>query len=87
MCLLHPFHVRAMQATRAHVCTHGSTHTSNCNQFLDVVDLPKDVIMKLKLSIEIKPMNMRSKLLTEAKLVEQINKFFIAGMKVVTLAS
>ena len=37
---------------------------------MGVVDSPKGTIIKLKLNIDNKPMNMRLKLLTEAKLVE-----------------
>ena len=58
-------------------------HTGNGNQFMG---LPEGAIVELELSIDKKPTNMQSKVLVEAKLVKQINKY-IAAMDVVTLAA
>ena len=48
---------------------------------MGMVDLPKGAIVMLKLSINKKPMNMHSKLLTEAKLVKQIDKYLYSSHK------
>ena len=45
------------------------------NQFVGMVELPEGAIVELELSIDKKPTNMLSKVLVEAKLVEQINKY------------
>lgn len=50
---------------------------NNCNS----ADYWLAVMVKLKLSIDKKPMNMHSKLLTEAKVVEQIDKYFYSSHK------
>ena len=46
---------------------------------MGVVELPEGAIIELELSINKKPMNMRSKVLMEAKLVELINKYLYSS--------
>ena len=41
---------------------------------MGVVELPEGTIVKLKLKIDRKPMNMRSKVFLEAKLAQKIDK-------------
>ena len=60
-----------MRATRAR----GSKHAGDGNQFLGVVELPEGAIVELELSIDRNPTNMRSKMLIEAELAEQIDKY------------
>ena len=58
------------------------------NQFMGVIKLPKCAIIELELSIDKKLMNMWSKVLIQAELVEQINKqYYIAATNVMTLAA
>ena len=54
--------------------THGSKYAGSGNQFMGVVEL-------LELSINKKPMSMRLKVLIEAKLVEQIDKYLYSSHK------
>ena len=61
----------AAQATHAH----GSEHTVEGNQFMGVVELPEGAIVKLKLKIDRKPTNMRSKVFLEAELAQKIDKY------------
>ena len=53
---------------------------------MGVVELLEGAIVELELSINKKPMNMRSKMLKEAELVKQITKIniYIAATDVVT---
>ena len=45
------------------------------NQFMGVVELTEGVSAELKLEIDRKQMNMRSKVLLEAELVQKINRY------------
>ena len=56
-------------------CARGSKHACNGNQFMGMVELPKDAIVELELSIDKNPTNMQTKELIEAELVEQIDKY------------
>ena len=42
---------------------------------MGVVELPEGAIVELKLGIDRKPKNMRSKVLLEAELVQKIDKY------------
>ena len=66
-----------MRATRAR----GSKHVGDSNQFLGVVELPEGAIVELELGIDRKPANMRSTMLIEAELVEQIDKYLYSSHK------
>ena len=55
--------VGTMRVTR----TRGSKHTGDGNQFMGVVELPEGAIIELELSINKKPMYMRSKVLLEVE--------------------
>ena len=46
---------------------------------MGVVELLEGAIVELELSINKKPMNMRSKMLKEAELVEQITKYLYSS--------
>ena len=61
------------------ICACGSKHAGDGNQFMGVVELPEGAIVELELSINKKPTNMRSKVLMEAELVEQINKYLYSS--------
>ena len=61
----------AARATRAR----GSEHAVEGNQFMGVVELPEGAIVKLKLKIDRRPTNMRSKVLLEAELAQKIDKY------------
>ena len=52
-----------------------SKPTSDDNQFLGVVGFSEGVIVELELGIDKKSTNMRLKILTEAELAEEINKY------------
>ena len=69
--------VGAMRATRAR----GSKHTGDGNQFMSVVELPKGTIIELELRIDKKPTNMRTKVLIEAELFEQVDKYLYSSYK------
>ena len=56
-------------------CTHGSKHADDGNQFTGMVELPKGMIIELELRIDKKPTNMQTKVLIEAELVEQVDKY------------
>ena len=56
-------------------CASGSKHTGEGNQFMGVIKLPEGAIVEVELSIDKKSTNMQSKVLMEAELVEQINKY------------
>ena len=47
----------------------------NGNQFLGVVKLPEGAIIELELGINKKPTKMQAKMLIEAELFEQIDKY------------
>ena len=61
----------AARATRVR----GSEHAIEGNQFMGVVELPEGAIVELKLRINRKPTNMRSKVLLEAELAQKIDKY------------
>ena len=65
---------QSVDATWA-IHVHGSQHTGEGNQFMGVVELSEGEIVELKLRIDRKPTNMRSKVLLEAKLVQKIDKY------------
>ena len=69
------------------IWAHGSKHTDDGNQILGVVELPEDAIVELEFSMDKKPTYMWSKMLVEAKLVEQINKYLYSSHKRDDLAS
>ena len=57
----------------------GSEHAVEGNQFIGVVELPKGAIVKLKLKIDRKPTNMRSKVFLEAELTQRIDKYLYSS--------
>ena len=70
-------HKRSEDAARrtASERAHGGEHAVEGNQFKGVVELPEGAIVELKLRIDRKPTNMRSKVLLEAELAPKINKY------------
>ena len=65
---------RSVDAARA-TSARGSEHAVEGNQFMGVVELPEGAIVKLKLKIDRRPTNMRSKVLLEAELAQKIDKY------------
>ena len=59
----------------ASTCAHESEHAGKGDQFMGMVELPGGAIVELKLRIDRKPTNMRSKVLLEAELVQKIDKY------------
>ena len=48
---------------------------------MGVIELPKGAIVELEFSIDRKPMNMQSKVLIKAELVEQIDNYLYSSHK------